>query len=729
MSEQLVGSGSARIAQFRAQGTSLILDATGTGIPRILHWGADLGDLSVADLTALRWTGIPLAAPSTVDVPVPLSILPEQSAGWMGTPGLAGHRHGREFSTRFTLRDWTSVRGARGSGGTAQAVLVDDAAALRLRIDIELTTSGLVKVRAVLTNIANSGDFTLDSLTMFLPVPARAAELLDFTGRHLRERSPQRLPFRTGVHRREGRRGRTGLDATLLLAAGAPGFGFGHGQVWTIHTAWSGNHLSMAERTPQGHSLLAGGELLLPGEIILAPGEDYESPWVFGSFSADGLDRASHRYHAYLRGRPAHARTPRPVVLNTWEAVYFDHDLAKLRELADLGAKVGAERYVLDDGWFRHRRNDWAGLGDWYVDEDVWPDGLSTIATYVKDLGMEFGLWVEPEMISVDSDVARAHPDWIMSPGDRLPLEGRHQQVIDVANREVYGYLLERLDLVLSQYPIDFLKWDHNRDLVEAGHASTGRAGVHDQTLAAYRLMDELKARHPGLEIESCSSGGARADLEVLTHTDRIWASDCIDALERQQIQRWTGLLVPPEMMGAHVGAGQAHTTGRIHDLDFRAGTALFGHFGIEWDLTSATEQDVTQLSEWVAIYKRFRDLIHHGVMVHSDHPDPAYWAHGVVSENGSEGLFAFVAIATGQASPPGLVTLPGLDRDRRYQLAPVVQRHATTTGTAMGAPPWWTTKPILTGATLADLGVQAPALFPEHLALVHVTALDAALP
>ena len=207
-------------------------------------------------------------------------------------------------------------------------------------------------------------------------------------------------------------------------------------------------------------------------------------------------------------------------------------------------------------------------------------------------LGMEFGLWVEPEMVNPDSDLARAHPDWVL-PGPPW----RHQQALDITIPEAYAYIFERLDALLTEYEIAFLKWDHNRDLVTP---------THDQTLATYRLLDELRARHPGVEIESCSSGGARVDLGILARTDRVWASDTNDALERQSIQRWTQLLLPPELVGSHVGPPKAHTTGHTHDLSFRGATALFGHFGIEWDIASATDEERAELAEWIARYKRF---------------------------------------------------------------------------------------------------------------------------
>nr|WP_326584584.1 alpha-galactosidase [Streptomyces sp. NBC_00481] len=297
--------------------------------------------------------------------------------------------------------------------------------------------------------------------------------------------------------------------------------------------------------------------------VATSAGTATTGPWLYASHSDQGLDGLSARFHDHLRARPGHPHRSRPVVLNTWEAVYFDHDLDRLTHLADLGAEVGVERFVLDDGWFRHRRDDRSGLGDWYVDETVWPSGLRPLIDHVRAPGMEFGLWVEPEMVNPDSDLARAHPEWILATGGRTPADRRSQQVLDLTHPEAYAYILERLDDLLTEYDIAYLKWDHNRELVDAGHSPSGEPAVHRQTLAVYALLDELRARHPGLEIESCSSGGGRVDLAILERTDRVWASDCNDALERQSINRWTGLLLPPELVGSHIGAARSHTTGR----------------------------------------------------------------------------------------------------------------------------------------------------------------------
>ena len=734
------------IVHLRRARTSLVLDARGPGLPRVVHWGADLGPLPDEDLPAVVDATVPPVVPSSFDTPTVLSLLPEASAGWSGRPGLAGHRDGRDWSTAFRLTGLDVYdepaapspallggaplhapgvnKGPFLSSGRVEVRAADPGAGLSLTVEITLDAAGVLTLRHRLRNDGD-GRYEVRELTPVLPVPAVATELLDLTGRWCRERAPQRHPWPMGAWVREGRHGRTGHDATLLLVAGTAGFGFRHGEVWAVHTAWSGDHVTAAERRPTGESTLGGGELLAPGEIVLGPGEEYATPLLYAAHSADGLDGLSDALHTHLRSRTSHPRTPRPVTLNVWEAVYFDHDLDRLRALADAAAEVGVERFVLDDGWFRGRRHDQAGLGDWWVDGEVWPDGLQPLIDHVRGHGMQFGLWVEPEMVNPDSDLFRAHPDWVLQAPGRLPPPWRHQQVLDLAHPDAYAYLLERLDAVLSEHDgLAYLKWDHNRDLTEAGHA--GRPGVHAQTLAVYRVLDELRARHPDVEIESCSSGGARVDLEILRRTDRVWASDCNDALERLSIQCWTGLLLPPELIGTHIGPERSHTTHRVHDLSFRAVTALFGHHGIEWDITAIDAGERTELAAWVALHKRLRPLLHTGRVVRVDHPDPAVQAHGVVAHDRNHAVYAVSRVATSAAQVPGAVRLPGLDPQRRYRVRPPAG--VPEPALLELSPPGWLAWPgdgiAVSGSVLSTVGVQLPALHPEQALLLEVTVV-----
>ena len=700
------------VVHLRRDGVSFVVDLSARRLPVVVYWGADLGDLSPASLKQIAVAAVPPIVPNDLDLAEIVEVLPAASGGWRGQPGLEGHADGASWTALFAQTE------VDASAHSLTVTGIDAVAGLSVTIEIELLESGLLRQRAHLLRL--QGDtFVVDSLQLALPVPRRATELLDTAGRWGHERTPQRLPFAVGTHLRDSRRGRTGTDAALILAAGTPGFSFTSGEVWAVHVAWSGNHREYAERMSNGTTVIGGGELLLPGEVRLAAGEEYGSPWVYAAYGA-GLDGVSARFHNYLRSRPGHPTTPRPVVLNTWEAVYFDHDLARLTELAMAAAEVGAERYVLDDGWFRHRREDHAGLGDWFIDEDVWPEGLTPIIDVVTGLGLEFGLWFEPEMINPDSDLARAHPEWILAPVGRLPIESRHQQVLDLGHPEAYSYLLERISSILTGNNIGYIKWDHNRDLLEAGHSPSGVAGVHNQTLAIYRLLDELRLRHPKVEIEACASGGGRVDLGILERTDRIWGSDVIDPLERQTIQRWTAMVVPPELVGSHVGSPKAHTTGRTQALSFRAGTALFGHFGIEWDISRASAEDREALGEWVALYKEVRGLLHSGRTVRADHLDESVLLHGVVADSGDDALFAFVQVQTPLTAITGAVPLPGLDADALYEVtlqAPGDSPHARSTSVV----PWIAAgSAVLSGRVLGGVGLQLPALHPEQLLLLR---------
>ena len=350
-----------------------------------------------------------------------------------------------------------------------------------------------------------------------------------------------------------------------------------------MHLAWSGNTRILATRPPQGYRLLGAGELLHPGEIVLASGDSYTTPWVVGSWG-EGLDALASRSHAHLRALPSHPARPRPVLLNSWEAVYFDHDPGALMSLADEAATIGIERFVLDDGWFGSRRDSTSGLGDWQVSPQAWPAGHMAVGT--------------------------------------------------------------------------------------GGGARHGAPAVHDQTLALYRLLDALHERFPDLDVESCAGGGGRIDMGIMERTQRVWASDCNDAHDRADINRATMLLLPPELVGTHVGSGRDHTSLRNLDLPFRAGQALWGHMGVEWDLRSASQEDKRALAALIAVHKNLRPLLHAGELVHADtDEDEAVRIEGVVSPDRTDALYQLTGLAQTTTWPGAPRPLPGLDSARIYHV------------------------------------------------------------
>ncbi len=709
-----------RAVHVTRAGVSLVLGRDHAGVPFVLHWGAALGELDDGALHALVAARRPGVSHSSYDLPRTTGLVPDGARGFAGTPALEGHRvGGNAGAVAPSLVDW-EVRVHDAGGSAALTCLsTDDEAGWEVSIEVVLDDAGLLHARTTVTNCAD-GDLHLATVLTALPVAAHATELLDLTGRWCKERSPQRHPWVQGTHRRDARHGRTGHDATLLMVSGTPGFTFGSGEVWAVHTAWSGNHTTYAERTPEGDCLLGGGELLAPGEVVLGPGETYHSPWLLGSWSQAGLDPLSHRFHAHLRAVTPRARTERPVIANTWEAVYFDQSLSRLVELADVAASVGVERFVLDDGWFLGRHDDTAGLGDWQVDPTAWPQGLGPLVEHVTARGMDFGLWVEPEMVNLDSETARAHPERVLRGRASAPPQWRHQQVLDLQDDGAYADVRGALLALLDELDIAYLKWDHNRDLTDVTHGSA--AAVHGQTLAVHRLLDDLRAAHPSLEIESCASGGGRVDAAILERTDRIWPSDTIDPLERQHLQRWTSLLVPPELMGSHVGGPVAHTTGRSHRLGYRAATALLFSFGVEWDLTSLDALTLEALTRWIALHKQVRPLIAGGTLVHPDHPDPAVMVTGIVGADRTEAWYVVATVASTATQHPAPLRLTGLNPAATYRVNEV-----TATADQHGADltPWWAegTGLVLGGRALATAGVALPVLAPETARVLRAVA------
>lgn len=698
---------------LRAPGSSFVLDARGTGVPVIVHWGADLGDLNASDLVAVADATIPGVPPSSIDSPLRLSILPLLAEGWPGRPGLEGGRGGQSVSLAFRLALIDVI--------DEDAVVVglrDDEAELDVSIEFRFTSSGLLRSVITVTN-TGSEPWRLDRAVVTLPLHAQARELLDFGGRWAAERRPQTRSIEQGTWLRETRHGRTGHDSPFVTVAGSPGFGFRSGEVWAMHVGWSGDVEVAVESNATGHSLISGGERLDTGEVVLAPGETYVSPAVFAAWSDRGLDGVSERFHEWVRsrtertGRAADAiRAPR-VVLNTWEAVYFRHDEQRLLELADIAASVGVERFVLDDGWMAGRTDDRRALGDWTVDRERWPDGLHTLVERVVGHGMEFGLWIEPEMVSLDSELARAHPDWVLrDSAGRLPQPWRHQFAVDLGNADAYANVRDQLVALLDEYPISYLKWDQNRDLL--GGSS------HRQTTATYRLMDELRDLYPSLEIESCSSGGGRVDLGVLERTDRVWGSDTNDPLARQRIQRWTTLLVPPEIVGSHVGAPVSHTTDRAASLPMRLATASFASAGIEWDIATTSEAERETLRDWIAWFKSIRTQIASGRTVRADPTAEGLFVHGVVADDGSTGHFQVVCEdALGTAMPP-LVRFPGLDDAANYEVEPI--RDFSSTHFVQAQRPRVSAEAFtLPGRALTLTGFAVPVLNPGQILLYKV--------
>lgn len=691
--------------------TSLVIDCRG-GAPVVLHWGARLADH--ADPAALALLGAREEAPCSPAQTPPLSLTPLSGTGFPGRPGLACHRDGQGWAS------WTEIVAVHCGEDSIEIVSRDAASGVTLRHMLRLAAAGdVLRARTVVTN-EGATPLAIEACDApVLPVPGAVSDWVLFDGRWSGEFQIQRVARTMAAVSRENRRGRTSHDAFPALLAEVAPCGEQLGEVFGFHLAWSGNHRLWAETLSDGRAYVQLGELLLPGEIRLAPGAAYESPELVCAWSDRGRSGLSQAFHAHVRARPQHARLrakPRPVHYNTWEAVYFDHDPAKLIALAERAAAIGVERFVLDDGWFPARRNDRAGLGDWIVDRGVYPEGLGPLIERVRALGMEFGLWVEPEMVNPDSDLFRAHPEWVLATPPAPQLGFRHQLVLDFGRAEVRDHLFAAIDALLREHPIAYLKWDMNRDLSHPGDAD-GRAGAHAHVRGLYELLARLRAAHPAVEIESCSSGGGRADLGILDLTDRVWTSDTNDALDRLAIQRGLSTFLPAEVMGAHVGPTDCHITGRRVAMATRVSTALFGHFGVEADLGALTERECAELAAGIALHKQHRALIHSGDLFRLDRADGEI-AFGIVAPDRGEAIFSYTQVREQRGYFADPLRLAGLDRTADYRVRWVWPVEPVVASPLLAA---LRDGVIVSGQSLIAVGLQPPRLKPQAGFLLHV--------
>ena len=687
--------------------SSLILEPRGIMPPVWRWWGPRVGATGLPPLADIR-----PAASFSLDRDQPLTIAPAFGTGWFGSPALRAHRGGRHPS------HWFETAAIEATDAAIVVTLIDRAARITLTQRIVRDNDGL----ALSATVTNDGDDMLDVEWLAagtLPLPADCAGIRSFTGRHNAEFVPQAEPMPAHGWVRENRRGLTGHAGPPGLFVMGPDAGWHAGRVHAAQLAWSGNHRLSVERDDDGVWTMQMGEALAPGEIRLAPGARYDTPEMLATCSDSGLNGAIQAFHAAVRRRapwPAMGMPPRAVHVNSWEGFYFDHDQAALMALADRAAALGVERFVLDDGWFKGRDDDRAALGDWVTDPRKYPDGLGPLARHVVALGMSFGLWVEPEMVNPHSDLMRAHPDWAMQVDGVPRLTARHQLVLDLGRIEVREYLFGAIDTLLRDLPIAYLKWDHNRDLAPAGGVE-GRAGYHAQVAGAYALFDRLRAAHPALEIEACAGGGGRIDAGIAARTHRFWTSDCIDAVSRVRMQRGFLHFMPPEMMGSHVGASPAHSTGRRQNMAFRGAVALPGHFGVELDPATLSPRDDALLAAAIARYKRLRDRLHHGSVWLGEGPDGLVWQmHG---EPGDLLLSVTRVDPTTVRRPPAVILPPlagmGALRVRLLEIAgedgpPMPDAPVFATMRAAGV--------IFDGDWLAQIGLPMPAMKAESVAL-----------
>ena len=605
------------------------------------------------------------------------SLLPVTADGaWGADLRYVGHEI---LPKKYTLDGLPAAFARDGEAETLLVRLADAASGVEVQL-----LYGVYAERDVITRaarITNTGDKPLrleKAASLCLDLPYCDWDLLHFHGRHCMERQPERAPLMTGIQAVGSKRGMSSHhhNPFVILCDRAATEDFG--ECYGVMPVYSGNHKTEIELDQMGSARVVSGIHDEQFSWTLAPGERFDAPEALLAFSHEGLARLSQTYHRFIRDclcRSKYANAPRPVLLNSWEAAYFDFDADKLLSIARGAKELGVELFVLDDGWFGKRDDDHSGLGDWFANEQKLPGGLRPLIERVNAMGLKFGIWIEPEMVSEDSDLYRAHPGWVLTVPGRRPTMGRDQLVLDMGRREVVDYLYQTLAALLRENHIEYVKWDMNRGLSDVYSAALpperqGEA-YHRYVLGVYDLLDRLTAAFPDVLFEGCAGGGGRFDAGMLAYVPQIWCSDNTDAVERLAIQYGTSFGYPAASMGAHVSASPNHQTGRGTPLETRATVAMSGTFGYELDPGKLTEEEKQTIRAQIARFRTYEPLIRTGDAYRLTDPRGAkrIAAWQFVSPDRGETLLN-VVVTHPEANPKPLhLRLRGLDPEASYAL------------------------------------------------------------
>lgn len=552
-----------------------------------------------------------------------------------------------------------------------------------LGLTAELSYSAFAKENIITRSvrITNNGQqpFELEKVySACLDMDNQDFEMISLHGAWARERHIQQGQLKYGKQLVSSLRGDSSHQEHPFFALVTPGTTQRQGEVYAMNFVYSGNFIAQAERTQYDTVRMVLG--IHPENFgwHLEPGESFQSPEAVLTYSDEGLGRMTRSYHDFYRNhliRSKYTHQKRPILINNWEATYFNFDTEKLVEIARQAKECGIEMLVMDDGWFGKRSFDDSSLGDWTVNEEKLPGGLSYLADQINALGMKLGIWFEPECISPDSDLYRAHPDWALQIPGRDATKSRCQYVLDFSRKEVRDYAYECVAKVLRGANIDYVKWDMNRQLSDMGSACLAADRMkelfHRNVLGVYEVQERLVTEFPDLLLENCSGGGARFDPGMLYYSPQIWCSDNTDAVERLMIQEGTALMYPLSAMGAHVSTCPNHAVGRTTPFSTRGHVALAGTFGYELDVTKLDPQEKAQIPEQVALYHKYNDLVREGdyYRLASWRENHRYDCWAVAAKDQSEILVTYVQVLAETKMQSRRIRLEGLAADGLYEL------------------------------------------------------------
>ncbi len=562
---------------------------------------------------------------------------------------------------------------------TLEITLEDTCAGIRVRLSYSVFEDSDALIRSVkVENTGTEAVYLERVLSACLEMDDEEYEMLSLPGAWARERHIKRQPLLSGSFVTESVRGESSHQDHPFLAAVSHNCTQTCGDVYAMHFVYSGNFLAKAQRTQFDTLRMVMG--IHPDRFCwkLEPGAAFQAPEAVLVYSDAGLGKMSRTLHDLYRNhliRSSYKEKERPVLINNWEATYFDFDTEKLIAIAKESAALGIEMLVMDDGWFGHRDSDDSSLGDWVVYEKKLPGGLKYLVDEVNRLGMKFGIWFEPEMISPDSRLYEAHPDWAFHLKGRTPSRARDQLVLDLSRPEVVDYVYDSISRVLHSANIEYVKWDMNRALADIGSVALppDQQGElsHRYMLAVYELQERLITEFPDLLLENCSSGGARFDPGMLYYSPQIWCSDDTDAIERLMIQEGTQLLYPMSAIGAHVSDCPNHAIGRTTPFETRGITALAGTFGYELDITKISEQERNMVPGQIAAYKKYAPLIREGdyYRIASYQENHKYDCYEIVSKDQSRAAVFFVQVLHEPSVRSRKIRLQGLKEDAVYEV------------------------------------------------------------
>ncbi len=537
--------------------------------------------------------------------------------------------------------------------------------------------SGIIARSAFISNSGKDSVQIKTAMSLCLDLPDHDYEWMQFSGAWARERALHVRKLEYGIQAIDSTRGHSSHEQNPFIILKRPSADEYQGEVIGCSLIYSGNFLAQAEVESHGTTRLMIGINPFGFSWMLNSGDSFQTPEALLIYSANGLNDMSQKLHRLYRSRLARGYWRdrlRPILINNWEATYFDFTEEKLLNLASSAKKCGIELFVLDDGWFGNRSSSKAGLGDWVPNHDRLPNGLEGLAEKIEKLGMKFGLWIEPEMVNADSDLFRAHPDWIYMVPGRKPCHGRYQYVLDFSRQEIVDYIFEQISSILKSANISYIKWDMNRSLTDvfsSGFPATQQGEVfHRYILGVYQLYERLTSRFPNVLFESCASGGARFDAGMLYYAPQGWISDDTDAIERLRIQYGTSYGYPIISMGSHISASPNHQIHRYTPLWTRANTAYFGTFGYELDLTKLSDDELSKLELQTDFMKKHRQLIQFGTFYRLSSPfEGNITAWMVVDENRTEALVGWFRTLNIVNGPFTRLHLHGLDENILYEV------------------------------------------------------------